>query len=748
MKFRSCQEAGAKYTLLAAFLANLSIGTIAQAAPGYTYHLLWEGPNQQNFGSAESYCPGVAINNRGDVVFRTSAVISAFPYVERNRIYVSWGGQVPEVVYETVTNNDDPAPSGVQCNENPALLGINDNGIVAVPARWVETDLDGNIIAFHDVGYVLVEPGIGVIRELRGLRSSSGRLNSSLQMAGVSGSQLIVTDGISSQSSALPSSNHTIGQHAIINESGSAAAAGTLFSLPSTRTTTVYLATPPGVMNSAGLGTYSSQDGLNLTGYTDFFTPGLNNLGWISLSTNGNNTTANPNPSVVLVDPAGAVFPIAQAVGSDFGNFRQTRGQSSLGTSLNNFNRVSFVGQLDGDEMGGSAGKIYVGDPSGDVARAAIDNGVTFGDGRTFDGFNHFANDVADHGVNSMNDLGEIVASNLVNVSFDGGISFVEQKQILLIARPVPGLEPGNPIIPAPENALPGGGWRILPCWSAIQVAPFRCWVDPPVAVGYDYSMESSSPGAFSSVLVPVPLAGGDSDFTVEFNGVTAALTAGTALEFAAHSADPVRQFRISGIDLAEELDPADPTAFVAGLTFSAGVTDSLAFTMVPVVVDDSVDSTPPVIQASVMGKLGNADWYRGNVTVSWNVNDAESAISASTGCGASSVRIDTAGVTFTCSATSAGGMSSTYVTIKRDATAPAISIVQPAKDATYSRNQIVNASYTCDDQLSGVQSCVGSVAVGQPISTSKKAKNAKFNVTATDIAGNIGKATTTYSVN
>jgi len=45
--------------------------TGAYAAPGYTYTALWEGSNNQSQGSEERYCPGVAINNRGDVLFRT-----------------------------------------------------------------------------------------------------------------------------------------------------------------------------------------------------------------------------------------------------------------------------------------------------------------------------------------------------------------------------------------------------------------------------------------------------------------------------------------------------------------------------------------------------------------------------------------------------------------------------------------------------------------------------------------------------
>ncbi|MCO5176874.1 MAG: hypothetical protein M9890_07905 [Thermomicrobiales bacterium] len=69
-------------------------------------------------------------------------------------------------------------------------------------------------------------------------------------------------------------------------------------------------------------------------------------------------------------------------------------------------------------------------------------------------------------------------------------------------------------------------------------------------------------------------------------------------------------------------------------------------------------DSTAPVITPTVNGTLGANDWYTSDVAVSWSVVDDESAISASTGCEATTVTTDTTGTTFTCEATSAGGTS------------------------------------------------------------------------------------------
>ena len=87
-----------------------------------------------------------------------------------------------------------------------------------------------------------------------------------------------------------------------------------------------------------------------------------------------------------------------------------------------------------------------------------------------------------------------------------------------------------------------------------------------------------------------------------------------------------------------------------------------------------NIDSTPPTIAPVFTGTLGNNGWYTGDVSVSWSVSDGESAVPSSTGCSTSNVTTNTSGITFTCSATSAGGTGTQSVTIKRDANAPATS--------------------------------------------------------------------------
>jgi hypothetical protein len=84
-------------------------------------------------------------------------------------------------------------------------------------------------------------------------------------------------------------------------------------------------------------------------------------------------------------------------------------------------------------------------------------------------------------------------------------------------------------------------------------------------------------------------------------------------------------------------------------------------------------DPTPPVVVPHLTGALGDGGWYVGDVTVSWDVSDPQTAVSTTTGCDTVTVTDDTAGTTFTCVATSAGGTTTEQVTVKRDATAPVL---------------------------------------------------------------------------
>ena len=108
-------------------------------------------------------------------------------------------------------------------------------------------------------------------------------------------------------------------------------------------------------------------------------------------------------------------------------------------------------------------------------------------------------------------------------------------------------------------------------------------------------------------------------------------------------------------------------------------------------------DTTPPVIVPVISGTLGSNGWYTSNVSLTWNVSDPESAISATSGCDPASVNSDTPGITFTCTATSAGGTASKSVVVKRDATPPsammAVTVGTLGADGWYTSNVTVATS-------------------------------------------------------
>lgn len=153
-------------------------------------------------------------------------------------------------------------------------------------------------------------------------------------------------------------------------------------------------------------------------------------------------------------------------------------------------------------------------------------------------------------------------------------------------------------------------------------------------------------------------------------------------------------------------------------------------------------DTTPPVITPAVSGTLGNNGWYTSDVTVSWTVEDLGSTVT-SPPCTPTTINSDTAGQTVTCNATSAGGTASDSVTIKRDATAPTVSLVDgPADEATYYFGAVPDApSCSATDGMSGIS---GNCSVS---GYSSAVGGHTVTVSATDEAGNTASDSHAYTV-
>ena len=102
--------------------------------------------------------------------------------------------------------------------------------------------------------------------------------------------------------------------------------------------------------------------------------------------------------------------------------------------------------------------------------------------------------------------------------------------------------------------------------FNVAQVGPSSVtFIDPFVAVGYDYATGTGDPN-FASVLLPDV---GDGQFTLQYTDATGdkavGLSHGSQYFFAAGG---VSAFKVTGIETDAMLDPANATAFITGLTF------------------------------------------------------------------------------------------------------------------------------------------------------------------------------------
>jgi hypothetical protein len=189
-----------------------------------------------------------------------------------------------------------------------------------------------------------------------------------------------------------------------------------------------------------------------------------------------------------------------------------------------------------------------------------------------------------------------------------------------------------------------------------------------------------------------------------------------------------------SGIDPATACAPSTLAEDTTGETFACTVRDR-AGNAASASVTVKRDASAPVIVETVSGTLGDNGWYTSDVDVSFDVSDATSQVASTTGCDAVTLDQDTAGATFSCSATDgAGNSASATVAVKRDATAPDVTFTRTGAEGTngWYRGQVV-LDWTVGDALSGVAATEGCVD-----RTVTEDGRRSFPCSVTDAAGNV----------
>lgn len=150
------------------------------------------------------------------------------------------------------------------------------------------------------------------------------------------------------------------------------------------------------------------------------------------------------------------------------------------------------------------------------------------------------------------------------------------------------------------------------------------------------------------------------------------------------------------------------------------------------------VDTTPPQITA-LAPTPSPSGWYRGPgpTTLSWRIVDFESPVQIQSGCQSVSLSTDTGpeGVTFTCSASSIGGTTTSSITIARDGTPPVVSVTRSPTPlfAPWNTGPVL-ISATATDALSGLAGCTA------PVTATQEGISILGN--CRDIAGNVAIVT------
>jgi hypothetical protein len=346
------------------------------------------------------------------------------------------------------------------------------------------------------------------------------------------------------------------------------------------------------------------------------------------------------------------------------------------------------------------------------------------------------------------------------SVNNAGGVPVTESTKTLTIK-----IDTTKPVIEAHRGTLPNAkGWNntdIVAGFTASDPLPPTCVLTPCVSGlnpgdtsgGYTFTAEGAGQ---SHTFTVTDLAGNSASATIDKVNIDrtppiASLTADRMpdknewynhlLTFSTAASSDA----LSGLDACTAV-PGYSGPDTGGTNVSTTCTDNAGNRSDPASVAFKFDATPPTITYAGQAPAANlAGWNNTNVTLTWTCADGLSGVVAAAQTQTLSGESNALQATETCSDLAGNSASDTRTGFSIDKTLPAIQITSPTS-GPYALKSSVASNYGCTDGLSGVSSCVGTVASGVNIDTATVGGKT-FTVNASDVAGNAVTKPVTYSV-